>query len=242
MSPRYVIIHQDITGEKLAEEEIKHINTKLQGMNKYIVEVREQERKKLATELHDEVGTNLAALKMIVAMLKRIDNLNERNLLIDDVIALIISTSEKLTTITMEMRNVVLENLGIIDAIESYTKDFGKWHKVKIVCDIATDIKMEYDTSLVIYRVMQQALHNILQHAEADRVNIKLHQTKTSFEFIIRDNGKGITQQKIISKTSFGIMGMRERVEDMGGSFQLKGSKIHGTTLLIKLPLNYIKP
>ncbi len=237
MPERFVIIHQNITDEKMAVEKTAQINKKLKGLNKYIEEVKEREQKKLSRKVHDQIGMNIVSIKMKADRLKRIDDLMEKNQLIDDIIALTISTNENIVSITKDLRNFVLEDMGISAAIQNCADDFTKLHNIKTICTIAPNINLDYDTSLVIHRVMQQALHNILLHAEAERVDIQLQQNSTSVEFTIIDDGKGIAKQKVSAANSFGIMIMRERVEELGGKFKLKGSKNIGTTLVVNLPL-----
>ena len=236
MPERYGIIHQDITHEKLAEEKIENINKKLQDMNKYIVEVREQERKNLGITIHDEILPYISSLNFRISMIKAIQKEDERNNFITNLMSETDKVIENLKSNIMTLLPDTPEELDITVAIQSFAKDFGLMNNLNISYQLAPKLDINYNVALLIFRIIKQALYNVTQHAEADKVDIKLKQNKTHFVLSISDDGKGISAQQIVAKSSIGIRGMRDRVEGMGGTFLMKAGVKKGTILQVKLP------
>ncbi len=236
MPERYGFIHQDITREKLAEGKIKRINKKLQDINKYIVEVREQDRKNFGITIHDEILPYISSLKFRISTIKAIHNEEERSEFVNNLMSDTDIVSEKLKNTVMELVPETPNAMDIKVAIEGFANDFGLINKLYISCNLSNNLDMNYTIALLIFRIMKQALYNVAQHAEADTVEIKLKQNNTCFEFTVTDNGKGITEKDIMAHTSIGIRGMRDRVELMGGTFHIKARQKKGTILQVKLP------
>ncbi len=233
---RYGFIHQDITQEKLAEVEIKRINTELQDMNKYIVEMREHERKNLGITIHDEIIPYISSLKFRLSTIHAIEDEAERNRFIHNLMDETATISENLKNTSMGLIPDTPNELDIHVAIQSFAHDFGFMNNLRVSCRLAPTLDMNHTVALLIFRIMKQALFNVAHHAEADKVDIKLKQNKSCFEFSVADNGKGITQQNILAKTSIGIRTMRDRVEFMGGIFRMTAGAKKGTILHVKLP------
>jgi signal transduction histidine kinase len=136
------------------------------------------------------------------------------------------------------MRSVTIEDLGICAAIKKYAVHFGQRHKLEMVLELPRNIKMSYDISLMIFHVMQLALQNVAEHANASRVDIKLRTTKASLYFILADNGIGITAQQLASNKSFGIIGMREDATTAGGRLSIENGTSGGTIIQIIIHIN----
>jgi len=141
--------------------------------------------------------------------------------------------------ISSQLRPGLLDDLGLVPAIQWQVGDFGQ--RTGIKCKLATnaeDIAIDRDISTAFFRILQEALTNVARHANATKVNICLRRKADNLELKIIDNGKGITKKQIQDPKSFGLMGMRERIEYLGGEFKITGIRGKGTTLVSIVRLN----
>jgi signal transduction histidine kinase len=230
-------MHENITKRKQDEEKLQLLNEELRLMTEYNEQVREDERKKLARELHDDFGTPLNTINMRLELIKQ--NLSDQDMIedVDAILAIIKSTDITVQKIVSDLRSVVIEDLGIKAAVEAYVDEFATGHKMKVYLDIDSDLELGYEASFVIYKILQGALSNVARHSEADTVDIWLNRTGETLEFIVSDNGIGIAVDRIHSNKSFGITGMRERVAKMNGTFEICGSENRGTMLTVNIPI-----
>lgn len=232
-----VHIMSDIT--KLKKAEIQ-----LRDFTKHLQNAREEERTTLSRTLHDNFGQQLTGLKMEISTFeKKIGNLFDIKIhpeisekfksmksMLDDSIAL---TSR----ISMDLRPNVLDMLGLIPAIEWLSRDFMEKSELKInVENNAQTMKLNPAFSTEVFRIIQEALINIVRHAEATEVNIKIKSDQDTYEISVSDNGRGIKEDEKKSPYSLGLMGMRERAIIFKGEIEIKGVKNKGTKLTIKIP------
>jgi signal transduction histidine kinase len=130
----------------------------------------------------------------------------------------------------------VLDDLGLAAAIESEAEKFEV--RTGIRCETsAEDLPLDLSVSATVFRVFQESMLNVSRHADASRVSISLKASDGSLELAIKDNGRGITEEDIGAPTSFGLMGMRERILAIGGNFEIKGTHNMGTLVSVKVPL-----
>jgi two-component system, NarL family, sensor histidine kinase UhpB len=236
---RYVIMHENITERKQNEEKLQLLNEELRLMTEYNEQVREDERKKLARELHDDFGIPLSTINMRLELIKQ--KMNDKDMIaeLDKILFIIKNTDTAVQKILSNLRSVIIEDLGIKAAMEAYVEEFATGNKIQVYLDIDRDLELGYEASFVIYKILQGALSNVARHSEADTVDIWLNHNDDILDFIVSDNGIGITEEQIHSNKSFGITGMRERVAKMNGTFEICCSENRGTTLTVRLP--YIK-
>ena len=229
---------KDISDRKKAEDDLKSSVEQLHQLTRYIEKVREGERVAIARDLHDDLGQALTAVKIDIGIIRK--SISEPGVLskIDKVSALVKDTILTVQRLTSELRPKIIDDLGLGAAIEWYTKDFSMRNKIDVFLDMDSDLFISPEESLVVFRIMQESLTNISRHSNATRIDIGLLKTGEAIYFTIADNGKGISEMEINSKNSFGIIGMKERAQVLGGTFEIGCGKAKGTTIKIIFPFN----
>jgi PAS domain S-box-containing protein len=229
----------DITDRKKAEDDLKDSYEQLRNLSEHLQSIREEERTNIAREIHDELGQALTALKIDISMIgnklypdhkplvEKTASMMER---IDDTI----QTVKKICT---ELRPTVLDHFGLSAAIEWQAEDFQK--RTGINCEVSfhpEDIVLDQDISIVLFRIFQEALTNIMRHADATEVKASLKAKDGMITLEVIDNGKGITEEEITNSNSFGLLGIRERVNFLGGNVTISGISNKGTAIKVNIP------
>ena len=202
--------------------------------------VREEERGRIAREIHDELGQTLTALKMDVHWLshrcpKEEDSINKK---LNAMSKVIDNTVRVVKRISSELRPILLDDFGLSAAIEWHAEEFTELTGIE--CHIVSDpeeIILNQAYSIAIFRIFQESLTNVARHADASKVNVSLKKNSSDFEMRIHDNGRGITDKDISDTRSFGLTGMRERAHYLKGKIDIYGSESRGTTVEISLPI-----
>lgn len=236
-----VTAFQDITRRKEAERNLKVSRRQLRELSNFLQTVREEDRTRIAREMHDELGQALTALKMDVAwMLSRIDE--EQEPLVgkaENMMALIDSTVDSVRRIAANLRPGLLDDLGLAAAVEWLVDEFRK--RTQIGCELHMSHE-EFDSApdlcTTVFRLLQEATTNVARHAHASHVKVTLDDTGDAIELQVEDDGQGFDPQARLGsrKKSFGLLGMRERVTALGGSIELTSQPGHGTRLWVSLP------
>ncbi len=193
----------------------------------------------MAREVHDELGQVLSTLKIDLSWLKKRLPADREDLAqkAGSILELIDSTIDIVQNITSELRPLVLDDLGLAAAIESEAGKFEE--RTGIKCETSVeDMPLDPSVSATVFRVFQESMLNVARHADASRVNISLKAREGSLEMDIKDNGTGITEETVATPTSFGLMGMRERIFAIGGNLDITGKHNMGTLVSVKVPLN----
>src|SRR5471032_2679840 len=233
-------IMTNITESKLEQLEVRHSRARLAELTAHIEKVKEQERTRIAREIHDELGGNLTAIKMALAMLAA--RLPADDAALHDkagyVDALVDRTIEAVHRISLDLRPSMLD-LGIVAALEWQSKEFEKQAGVR--CTFVSnqkEIGLGLDHATALFRIFQEALTNIAKHADASRVTVKLARTRQHVSLKISDNGGGIWQADRAKPQSFGIRGMTERAHALGGTLTLSHAPGGGTVVAIKIQVD----
>jgi two-component system sensor histidine kinase UhpB len=228
----------DITDRKRTEEELESSLEQLHHLAQHIEEVRENERVAISRELHDDLGQALTAVKIDLATIKQ--NVTDMStvLIINRASALLSDTIKTVQRLTSQLRPQIIADLGLETAIEWYTKEFEQRNRVKIFLEMDSRITIAPDASLIIFRIMQEALTNIARHSGANSVKISLTRKGDYINFSVSDNGIGMTEEKINSKKSFGILSMKERSASLGGTFKIYREDNHFTVINLIFPLS----
>lgn len=197
-------------------------------------------RTKIAREIHDVLGQQLTGLRMNLSWLvkKNDGNSDEFKNKIKDSIQLTEEISKQVRNIATELRPGILDDLGIIAAIEWQTEMFEKrsFLSTKLLTNTSY-ISISGEKATAIFRIYQECFNNILKHAQATHVDINIHVNDAFFEMVVADNGIGFIQKDIEHKKTLGIMGMQERIELLNGKFKIDSFPQKGTRLSIKIPL-----
>ncbi len=230
----------DITERKREEKELKNSREQLRNLYAHLQSVGEEKRVQLAREIHDELGQVLTALKMEFGSL--IDELStEQKGLVqytESLYQLIDKALDSVQRICTELRPAMLDDLGLSAAIEWQAKEFEKWSDIK--CEIIfepEEIILDKEYSITLFRIFQEVLTNVARHAQATKVKIGLKEKQDKVILSIKDNGIGITKEKISNHKSLGLTGIRERINHLGGSFMIRGIQGKGTTITVSIPI-----
>jgi PAS domain S-box-containing protein len=243
--PQFVIgLVEDITERKRAEEDLRSSHEQFRALAARIEHVREEERAALARELHDELGQGLTALQIDLAWLDgHLQTAGPADLpVLRDKIAAMVPRAERLieTTqaISSTMRPGVLDDLGLVAAIEWLAADFEKRTGLACMATLpATDIALDLGLAVVLFRIVQEALTNVIRHAKATRVEIRLRATEGGLALDVEDNGRGITPQQVADPRSLGLFSMRERAAALGCTVDFRSEAGRGTTVSVRVPV-----
>jgi len=237
---------QDVTESRLAEEELGQSNEKLRALSARLQLAREEEGTRIARELHDELGASLTSLKWdLEGLSKRCSdwvNQTDYSVLHDSIekmIALVDDILGNVRRISSELRPSILDDLGLMAAIEWQARQFES--RSGIVCEIDPlfdDAQLNREQSTAIFRILQEALTNILRHAQASRVNVLIEEVNGELVLEIKDNGRGTTEEEIAGSQSLGLIGMRERAHMLGGTIEITGVVGGGTVITLRVPIH----
>jgi two-component system, NarL family, sensor histidine kinase UhpB len=227
--------------KKSAENEMQELNEQLRNLAAHLQNVREEEQTRISREIHDELGQMLTAIKMdITSADKKIRNhsLDEASAALARVLTMVDNTVKTIRRIASELRPSILDDLGLIEALEWQSMEFERRNAIK--CSFTsnvTEISIDRDNAIGLYRIFQEALTNIMRHSGASEVNASLQVHDNVLELSIRDNGKGFDPEKAKAKKSLGLVGMKERAIMMKGELTTETKEMHGTTVRVRVPL-----
>ncbi|MCX6291473.1 MAG: PAS domain S-box protein, partial [Bacteroidetes bacterium] len=235
-----MVVCENVTERKKTEEELHQMNEQLRYLSSHLQSIREEERANIAREIHDELGQQLTGLKMDASWLnKKIpaeDKISHDK--IKDMISLLDETVKTVRRISTELRPSILDDLGLVDALDWQSSEFEK--RTGIHCRFkSTSAEMQLDKNLStgIFRVYQETLTNIARHAEATEIKTFFELSDQHAILMIRDNGKGFDEAEIKNKHTLGLTGMKERAIMFGGKLTIESSKGKGTAILLRVPL-----
>lgn len=226
---------QDITDRSLKEEQILNSKKELENLYQRINEIREEERTAISRELHDVLGQNLTALKIDLKNMQAEESTNSEKL--DIMIEIVNDSIRKVQQISSDLRPGILDDLGLPSAIEWYLEEFE--NRTKIKCNyIPEEIEIENpQISTALYRILQEAMTNIIRHSNADNVFIKLFYANNDIVLNIKDNGIGMSSNIINEAKSLGLIGIRERLKQFNGGLDILSENNKGVELNAKIPL-----
>jgi two-component system, NarL family, sensor histidine kinase UhpB len=238
-------IMSNISQSKQAELEIMRSQEQLRELSSHIQDVREQERLRIAREIHDDMGGTLTAIKLDIAWLsKRLDDANPALIAkakgIEELVDRCLVSANN---ISRALRPSVLDSFGIVAALEMEAGEFE--HRTGISCKLTHQDEgatPEPDVSIALFRIFQEALTNIMKHAQASQVKASLFNRADGVHLTISDNGRGLTQTDRDKPRSFGLRGIQERVTHFGGLVQISGAPGRGTTVTVHIPCPSAQP
>lgn len=232
----------DITEQARAEEELIAYTKEIKKLTAHLQQVREEERTRIAREIHDELGQQLTGLKMDVEWVaKKVSSNSAVSEKITEMISLIDQTVVTIRRIVSELRPGVLDDLGLVAALEWQCKEFEKRTGIRCESDIKLeDLTFGKDLSINLFRIYQEALTNIARHAKATLVTTVLEEVDDHLVLTIKDNGVGFDNGKGTPDNSWGVVGMRERAAIFKGELKIESSLHKGTVVSIRIPLKTI--
>ncbi len=228
-----------VSAHMRAEEELLHSRAQLQNLSAGLQSLLEEERTRISREIHDELGQSLTALKFdLSAMGKKLPE--GQKLLAEktgSMVKLVDSIIKAVQRISLELRPGLLDDLGLVTAIEWQAKEFHK--RTGIPCRVVLfprDMDIDPERSTAIFRIFQEALTNIVRHAVATKVEANLEDRDGMLTLEVGDNGRGITEEQASGSKSLGLIGIRERVRRLGGEVLIDGSPHAGTVIRVTIP------
>lgn len=234
---------REITRQKHAEEEILVMNQELRNLSDHLQTVREEERESLSRELHDELGQQLTAISLDLHWIRKTIVGADENLLrkLDDAISLVKESSTSVKRINTELRPSILDDLGLVAAIEWQLRDFSQRHDIKTTfnCE-CEDLKISSSRSIAIFRIIQESLNNISKHAQATKVQLHGFEVEANLKIIIEDNGIGFSEKEVEKNITFGFLGMKERANMLNGHVHITSEIGLGTRVELCLPLDQL--
>lgn len=232
-------LQAEIAERRHAEETLQESYSLVRALAGRIEAVREEERARIARELHDELGQELTALKFDLAALK--EGLSRRNKSLRDQAAEISSQIDAaikmVRSIATELRPGILDDLGLAAAVEWQAQEFQARTNIECELDLPEEIKIGHVAATALFRIFQETLTNVARHAQAMRVRVQLTIDNDAVQLDVQDDGRGIAHSDMRGKRSLGLLGMRERAELLGGSFKIHGASGGGTQVTVRLPL-----
>jgi len=212
-------------------DEIGQLATSFNTMAKRVLSIQEEERVRIAREVHDELGQALTSLKIDLRQLDaNDDSLREIARKIDEMVDLV-------RKIAFDLRPAILDDLGVTAALEQQLRRLRESTGIETSLVVEEEPHLDMLTGATLYRIAQEGLANVVRHSQATSVEVALSIRDGSAVLEIKDNGRGMTQDEIDRSTSLGIRGMRERAELLGGSVKIDGRRGEGTVLIVTLPL-----
>jgi len=223
-------------------EQSHRLQQQLRLLSRQLLAAQEEERKKISRELHDEIAQTLTGINARLATLKTEATVNTKDLQkkITSTQRLVEKSVDIVHRFARELRPMVLDDLGLIPALHSFVKSFSKQTCIHIRLTVFAEVeKLDNAKRTVLYRVAQEALTNVARHAQASQVEVSIRKLPGAARMEIKDNGKSFEAQRVMHSkrnTRLGLIGMRERLEMVGGSFGVESAPGKGTTIRAQIP------
>lgn len=231
----------NITKTKLDELELLHSQEQLREFSSHIQDAKEQERLRIAREVHDEIGGLLTAIKMDLAWIK--DRLPKSKQILTDKTTTIENMVDKAMTaarnLAHSLRPGYLDSFGIVAAVEMEADEFSQRTSITVVLDHNEDemeMELHPDVSIALFRIFQESLTNIMKHSQASEVRVVIRNSQERIDLTIRDNGRGFSQEARAKPRSFGLRGIQERVVHFGGEVNISSAPGQGVTVAVSIP------
>lgn len=230
---------RDVTEHRQAELDLRTMNAQLRSLATSLQSVREQERSRIARELHDQLGQQLTGIKLSFSWLG--NRLKDKRTVtpdeVDEIRYLLDAAITSVRRISTELRPRILDDLGFDEAISAQILEFTKHSDLNVTLNLSAAKEVHGDEqATALFRIVQEALTNVVRHANATQVNIDLMTEGDHLVLRIHDNGQGM--QDTVRQGSIGLVSMRERAISMGAQFSIISSAGTGTTIEVEIPLN----
>jgi PAS domain S-box-containing protein len=234
------ILFTDVTEQVRAQEALRTTTEQLRALAARVDTIREEERRRIAYELHDQIGQALTALKLDLGWLRgqlpsAVAAATAVRVAAMD--ALIDQTIESARQLSATLRPAILDELGLTAAIVGQCRDFEQRTGVRCATDLPPDASIPPRMALTLFRILQEALTNVARHAHAQAVRVALTADRAGVTLIVADDGRGVTREELSRPTSLGVAGMRERALAVGGDLTIAGAADGGTTVTVHVPM-----
>lgn len=234
-------LQSEIEGHKNTQDELRRSRDQFRDLGNQIQEIREEEKARIAREVHDRLGQALTALKIdVIQVGKKLESrLPDLKTRIDGMTGVIDDTIESVQQIAMELRPPVLDAFGICEAIAWQAREYESRYPLRFEVQCAElPVALEKGLETALFRVFQEAVANVVRHAAATRVSVRFVVEGERLVFSIEDDGRGIRPEDIDNPASLGLVGIQERVHPFKGTVTFSGKPEQGTTVTVTLPLD----
>jgi signal transduction histidine kinase len=216
---------------------LRERESRIAELSAHLLRVQEEERKHISRELHDETGQGLMVTRLYLGMLEASLRSRSSQVKIQEALAVVDRTIEGLRRMIARLSPLVLQELGLVAAIRKEAKDLSKSTGVKTRVEVPDDLgRFGPEAETAIYRVVQEALHNVAKHAQAKNVGVQVAREQSAIKLLVEDDGIGFVQKGVSRGRSFGLSGMRERVAALGGTVRVRTGKGRGTRIEVTVP------
>jgi signal transduction histidine kinase len=250
-------LKKEIAQRKLVEESLRNserhyskllaqsqqLQDQLRHLSRQLLSAQEEERKRISRELHDEIAQTLTGINVRLAALKTAATVNTKDLQkkISSTQRMVEKSVDIVHRFARELRPTVLDDLGLIPALHSFVKSFSKQTRVHVHLTVYAAVEqLDGVQRTVLYRVAQEALTNVARHAHASRVDVHIQKLPHAVGLTIKDDGKSFHVERVLhakKNKRLGLLGMRERVEMVGGSLHIESARGQGTTIRAEIPV-----
>ena len=231
------MVISDITQRRRESQEQERARDTLRKLSQRLVEVREDERRRIARELHDELGQRLTALKMDLASLAPGTRSKKTRERIGAMLEMLDETVTSVRRISADLRPLMLDDLGLDAAIEWLARDAARRMGIEVTVQLdAAVAAIDARSAIALYRMVQEALTNVARHARASEVHIEMKHADGEFLLTVRDNGVGFAERATAKDDSFGLLGIGERALMLGGRMEVDNPPGGGGRLRVHLP------
>ncbi|WP_423199682.1 MULTISPECIES: PAS domain-containing sensor histidine kinase [unclassified Cupriavidus] len=242
----FTVMLRDTTERVQAEAALRRSREELQQLSDSILAGREEEKRRIARELHDDLGQRLSALKMDLVMLEAdLRDVGLQDRILDQVTAMhgvIDATVGSVRRIAADLRPALLDELGLAAALDWLAKDFSQRYAITVTASAPDDIEVSEQAATAVFRIVQEALNNVVQHAGAGRAWVALTRAGDEYLLSVRDDGRGWDgQPRPSERRSFGLLGVRERVRLLSGTVAVRHAPGDGFELSVRFPDHYGK-
>lgn len=236
--PEVLLCLLDVSDRARALEALDDSRAKLRSLARHLLSAREEERRKVAQEIHDELGQLLTGLGMDLRWaVPRLTAHPAERAKLEASIPLVDSAIRIVQRVSAELRPRMLDDLGLAAALEWLAGDFTRRHGIPCTAEVAiTDGRIGGNAGTAIFRIVQEALTNVARHARAARASLLLRETPIALEVQVVDDGVGITEEQASGPRSFGLIGLRERVQSLNGTALIEGRPEGGTRVAVTIP------
>ena len=243
--PVYTVILRDITERKQAQRDLETSREYLRNLYEGLQTIREEERKRIARELHDDLGQTLGAIRIDLTLLKNALPAGSTKLIksAEGIDSLLLGAILSVRRLSSDLRPRPLDDLGLVPALQMLAEEFSQRHKIS--CSIEAppgELPLPDRIASPLFRMVQESLNNVVKHADATQVGIAISVSSDVLSLQIADNGKGLNVSDAKKSDSFGLIGMRERAWAMGGIFNIASEPNAGTTIEITVPITIETP
>lgn len=234
-------IIRDITERKRAEAEVQESYEQIRSLTAHLQNIREEERTHIAREIHDELGQQLTVMKMDISWMKKkmlTGDVAAVPARMDELVELLDGTVASVRRISTELRPSLLDDIGLIAAVEWQAESFSKRTGIPVKLLIAEDLQIPAQHATGLFRILQESLTNITRHANASQIVIHLENNMNDFILYIEDDGVGFDMKQSVQTKTLGLLGMKERTLMMKGEFLIESKPNIGTKVEVRVPLS----